>query len=209
MTCPSDETLVLFADAPREADDSGIPAHLEACQGCAERVDGLRSSIADWRASDLVDSGDYNDRYFERLALEVEQGLDLLDSEPSADIVAGPTAWWQRPPGLVAVLAAGLLLAVSLLGGPEEESVAPEVPFAAAETDSLEEMARELGRSLLDSAADDGAQDDEEAATFLASLSLSQHEIIDELSPIPLTTTLADEFDLLDNDEMNSLITRL
>ena len=93
--------------------------------------------------------------------------------------------------------------------GVEEEVVAPEVPLAAAETDSLEEMARELGRSLLDSAADDEAQDDEEAATFLASWSLSQHEMLDELSPIPLTTTLADEFDLLDDDEINSLITRL
>ena len=209
MTCPKDESLVLFADAATESADDLVSSHLHTCPACAERVRDLHSSIAAWRSSDLLDTGSYSDSYFASMAMELERDLDLGDSAASSRLVPGPTAWWRRPPSLVAALSAGLLLAVGLLRSPEEPSVASEEGLPAAETAALEVMARELGRSLLGTGEDLETQDEEGAATFLASWNLSQYELLDEFSPLPLTTTLADEFDLLDDNEINSLITRL
>jgi len=209
MTCPSDETLVLFADAPQEPADSAVREHLPSCPSCSDRVSELRRSLADWRSSDLVDTSEYDDHYFRLLAMDVERGLDLAASNPSPQVLPQLISWWRRTPGLVAALAAVLLLAVGLLRGPGDATPPPEEALALAESNSLEALARELGKSLLDPDEGDEFQDEEEAATFLASWNVSRHEQFDDISPFPLTTTLADEFDLLDSEQVNSLITRL
>ncbi len=137
------------------------------------------------------------------------QTPSVLASKPKPQVPANRVYWWRQTPGLVAALAAAVLLAVGLLRGPGDATQSPDEALAVAETDSLEALAREFGRSLLDSDDAGEFQDEEEPTTFLASWNLDQHEQFDDLSPFPLTTTLADEFDLLDNEQVNSLITRL
>jgi hypothetical protein len=204
MTCPTDETLVLFADSDGNEPAPELSAHLESCAACAERVGGLRLALGEWRSIDLVDTSSYRADYFATMTADIERALDLSDSQVDPHLVPGPALWWRRPL-LAAALAAAVLLAVGLLRNPPQTTT----DAALASARSLEEVARELGRSLLDEESEDGLLDEETSLTFLAAWDLSQADGLDDLPPLPLTTTLADEFDLLSTEQVDSLIKRL
>jgi hypothetical protein len=206
MTCPSDETLVLFADSEDNQPTAELTAHLDSCTACDERVRELRLALSEWRSTDLVDADSYSADYFAPIGADIERALDLSTAREAPRVVTGASLWWQRP-ALAAAVAAALLIAVGLLRAPPQSTAGPEA--ALATTESLEEVARELGRGLLDAASEDALVDDQASLSFLASWNLDQAELFDELPPLPLTTTLADEFDLLSAEQVDSLIKRL
>ncbi len=208
MTCPDEQLLVLFADG---ASDAEVREHLRLCAVCADRVEQVRTALSDWRTGDLCSTSDFDSDYFAALAQDIEQALSQSEPAASPGSGAAPTRWWRNPPSLLAAMAALLLLCVGLLRSQEQPSLLAEDNAAPAEGQrALEEMARELGRSLLSSTSEaDDELLDEEATPFLAAWSTLAVDLGEDLPPMPLTTTLADEFDLLDSEQVRSLITRL
>jgi len=211
MTCPDDQRLVLYADAATETSDPQVCEHLRSCAVCADRVDQVRTALTDWRTADLCITDNFDADYFTGLAEDIEQALDHIDSASSTPVVLGPAPWWRRPASLAAAIAALLLLSVGLLRSPTQSPlVARDTAPQGEDEQSLEEMARELGRSLLSSTSEaDDSLEDEEGTSFFAAWTAEPMELGDDLPPMPLTTTLADEFDLLDSEQVRSLITRL
>jgi len=202
MSCPDHETLVLIAEGSEDQEDS-TRAHLDLCSSCSAQVADLRAELQEWRATGIVEEERFDDSYFANLANDVEKAITAASTPPVAVLpIRQPS--WRTPLSLAAALAASVLLVVSAL---QEPAPTPESVAALDTADSLEAMAREIGRSLLIEAEQEAVSDD--PATFLATWKLEQHDPLDEPAPFPLTTTLADEFELLDSDFLDSLVLRL
>ena len=202
MSCPDDEALLLLTEGS-DGEHEAMLEHLGSCSSCAAKVTELRAALNEWRATDLIDKHRFDDEYFSTLALDVEQALSGT-ARPSDSALQGPATWWKAPVPLAIALAASLLLFVSVVG---QQSPKPETAVALDGTESLEGMARELGRSLLSDEEIDLL--DSEDSSFLATWNLELHELVDDMPPLPLTTTLADEFELLDSESLESVVLRL
>jgi len=202
MSCPADEALLLLTEGS-DGEHEAILGHLDSCGSCAAKVDELRAALNEWRSTDLIDKNRFDDEYFSKLALDVDQALNVT-ARTSDVATRGPATWWKAPLPLAVALAASVLLFVSVFG---QQTPEPETAVALDGAESIEEMARELGRSLLSD--EELALLDSEDSSFLATWSLELHDLEDDLSPLPLTTTLADEFELLDSESLESLVRRL
>lgn len=204
MSCPADEVLLLLAEGP-ESEHSAMLEHVRSCSSCAAKVEELRTILSQWRTTDLIDGRRFDDEYFSQLASHVEQALDVSDDSPAA-ILRGPRSWWRRPAAVAAALAASVLLFVAVVS---QRTPEPEAIASLSAEDSLEQLAREMGRSLL---SEDEFENDSlelEYSSFLATWNVGQYEPTDELSPLPLTTTLADELEMLDSEALEAVVLRL
>ena len=202
MSCPDDEILLLTAEDPDAASEDAV-RHIEVCDACAKRLTELRGSLHEWRSTDLIDKSPFDDAYFAALALDGERRLDHT-TDPSESLLRGPGTWWRTPAALACAVAACLVLSVSLL---DWQSPEPVSTLALEDQIGLEEMARDLGKSLLSD--EELALLDVDDSLPFATWSLEQYDLAVDLPPLPLTTTLADDFELLDSESLESVALRL
>ena len=202
MSCPTDEVLLLCAEET-PAEYSAELEHLRSCAPCASRIAELRSTLTEWRATDLIDQRRFDAEYFSRLALDVDAALDRT-ARTAVVIVDGPRRWWRAPLPLAAALAAAVLVLLTLLSPSDPR---PEAVIVMSDAPALEQMARALGKALLSDEAMDAA--DAEASLSLAAWNLDRHDPFNDIAPLPLTSTLSDEFALLDSESLASLVLRL
>lgn len=202
MTCPDDDVLLFLAEEPASEQNPTLD-HVRACTSCSLKVEELRTALGQWKATDIIDSRPFDDEYFAQLATEVEQALDLAAESPATPD-ARPMVWWRRQAVVAAALAASVLLFVAVVS---QQTAEPDAVASMNAEESLEQMAREMGRSLLSEEEDDSVE--LEYSTFLATWNLAQYEPTDEPSPLPLTTTLADELEMLDSESLEALVLRL
>ena len=202
MSCPDDDVLLFLAEEP-ESEQSPILDHVRSCTSCSLKVAELRTVLGQWKATDLIDDRPFDDEYFAQLANHVDQALDLA-ADYSAKPGPIPMVWWRGPAALAAALAASLLLFVAIVS---QQAAGPEAVASLSAEDSLEQMAREMGRTLLNEDETDSIE--LEYSSFLATWNFEQYEAIDDSSPLPLTTTLADELEMLDSEILEALVLHL
>ena len=145
-----------------------------------------------WKQIDTVDTDAFGDKFFERLAQDIERAA----AAPPADVIPLRS---RRPVVYAAVaLAAALLLGLGLLLR-EPTTTAPDGIVTTTEepTPSIEDIARVLGASAM-AAVLEGA-DEDESATLLASREWTTSED-DDLLPISYGSLLEGLDDVDDYD---------
>ena len=203
MSCPDEQTLTVWAEAPTEPEPgagwttAAVAGHAAGCVDCRARIDALRAALAAFRSVDLVDADRYDDAWMEGLAAEVEAQLD----DPPAKVVPlRPRRQLTPALAVIAAVAAAVVLGLWLT-----RPTAPEAEGEAVATvDPLEEQGRLLGQSLLDAAL---AED--EGGVLAAALdgdALLQEGVDEQWS---FHTTIHDELDELTTEELEALRLRL
>ncbi|MBJ95487.1 MAG: hypothetical protein CMP23_13575 [Rickettsiales bacterium] len=193
MSCPDEERLLLFAEG---AEDMDLEAHLESCPNCTKQIATLKLQLAEWRSSDLLDHSRFDDDYFAKLGDQVVAAMEQNEDQ-ARGLRRGPERWWRNRLAISAALAAAamLLLALQLGDSPTLRSTP-----ALVDNHEFEETVREISSAMLSELE----SDEQIPLAFLTQWQLEQ-DADEELAPLPLTTSLAEELELLDAQILNSL----
>ncbi len=161
----------------------------------------LPNELADWKATDVVDTSTFDEAYFADLAADIEAAVD-------AETITPLRRW--RAVAAVAAVAAALFLAVLLRPSPEPPPLAREferipdslVAESSNPADDLNELAKRIGRAASDELFD------EEIDTLTLYASADWLDVEDD--DVPSTfTSLLEQLDELPSGELNDLFTPL
>ena len=161
------------------------------------------TAIADWRATDVVDASDFDDRFFE--ALEAET-LRALPRSIAPQRLPGSGRVWAAA-ALVALGAAWLWVAGAPGGGEHRAKPTNDALVAEPDPSGLDEdlllAARALGRTALASSLTEDESDLEPASLFAAR---NAPNLATDQEP---WTSLLRDLDALPADELDSLFLSL
>jgi len=210
MPCIPEETLVLLADSREGADRAEHEEHLAACPPCRARLSDCERLLGALRETDPIEPEAFDPAYFEKLATEVEAGLDeARDLRPPRELRRLPRPWGNNRVTLPLAMAAALALALLWARGPDRTpSPTASSPTAESGPDdaALEAEARALGRTLMAAVLTDETETID-VAWAVSSIG-NNGDLSGNLGAI-LHASLQDALDGLKDDELDSLSTQL